>query len=104
MSSSKPSREVHVIDVPDVGNFAARFVYNYHVPDEGSEAGAGVARNLYPARYFRFVESVELGTGPIPGLDTLFDPAFHHLHAIERIGTGPAGAVVGSRHHEQLDR
>jgi hypothetical protein len=54
MSSSKPSREVHVIDVPDVGNFAARFVYNYHVPDEGVEAGAGVTRNLLskPGEYF----------------------------------------------------
>lgn len=43
-----------MIDVPDVGNFVAKFVYNYHVPDEGVEAGAGVARNLLskPGEYF----------------------------------------------------
>lgn len=54
MSTSKPSREVHVIDVPDVSNFTARFVYNYHVADEGLDPTAGVARNLLtkPGEYF----------------------------------------------------
>ncbi len=54
MSSSKPSREVHVIDVPDVDSFEASFVYNYHVSDEGTEAGAGVSRALLtkPGEYF----------------------------------------------------
>ncbi len=43
-----------MIDVPDVGNFVAKFVYNYHVPDEGTEAAAGVSRNLLskPGEYF----------------------------------------------------
>lgn len=54
MSASKPSREVHVIDVPDVGNFTAKFVYNYHDKDEGVEAAAGVANSLLtkPGEYF----------------------------------------------------
>jgi len=54
MSASKPSREVHVIDVPDTGNFAARFVYNYHVKDEGTNTSAGVSKVLLtkPGEYF----------------------------------------------------
>jgi len=46
VSSSKPSREVHVIDVPDAGGFTARFVYNYHSKDEGTKADAGVTNTL----------------------------------------------------------
>ena len=43
-----------MIDVPDVGNFTAKFVYNYHVPEEGAEADSGVSRNLLtkPGEYF----------------------------------------------------
>ena len=41
MTTSKPSREIHVIDVPEVSNFTARFVYNYHVPSEGSNPLSG---------------------------------------------------------------
>lgn len=54
MSQSKPSREIHVIDVPDVGNFTARFVYNYHVPEEGVDETAGVNNKLLtkPGEYF----------------------------------------------------
>lgn len=46
MTTSKPSKEIHVIDVPDVANFSAKFVYNYHVADEGSDSTAGVTENL----------------------------------------------------------
>lgn len=54
MSESKPSREVHVIDVPDVSGFRANFVYNYHVKDEGVNPSAGVSRALLtkPGEYF----------------------------------------------------
>ncbi len=54
MSSSKPSREVHVIDVPDVGDFTANFVYNFHVKDEGTNGSAGVSPILLtkPGEYF----------------------------------------------------
>ena len=54
MSTSKPSSEIHVIDVPDVGGFTSRFVYNYHIKDEGTNGAAGVAQALLtkPGEYF----------------------------------------------------
>ncbi len=54
MSTSKPSREVHVVDVPDVSSFTAKFIYNYHVQNEGSDAVAGISENLLskPGEYF----------------------------------------------------
>ena len=54
MSMSKPSREVHVVDVPDVPELTAKFVYNFHVPDEGSDSTAGVSDKLLskPGEYF----------------------------------------------------
>ena len=54
MSTSKPSREVHVVDVPDVPLFEGNFVYNFHVPEEGSDATAGVSDKLLskPGEYF----------------------------------------------------
>jgi hypothetical protein len=54
MSSSKPSKEVHVVDVPDVPFLEAKFIYNFHVPEEGTDATAGISNNLLskPGEYF----------------------------------------------------
>ncbi len=54
MSTSKPSREVHVVDVPDVPSLDASFVYNFHVPEEGSDATSGVSDKLLskPGEFF----------------------------------------------------
>lgn len=35
MSVSLPSKEVIIIDVPEIRNFQAKFQYNFHVPEEG---------------------------------------------------------------------
>jgi hypothetical protein len=35
MSVSLPSKEVIIIDVPEIRNFHAKFQYNFHVPEEG---------------------------------------------------------------------
>ncbi len=68
MSASKPSREIHVIDVPDVGDFTAEFVYNYHDKDEGADATAGVSRNLLtkPGEYFDAKTVDYLGSARAP--------------------------------------
>lgn len=42
MSASQPSREVYVIDVPEVKNFQAEYHYNFFVPDESVNAIGGV--------------------------------------------------------------
>lgn len=54
MTTSKPSQEVHVVDVPDVQWMEAKFVYQYHVPDEGVNEEAGVPLHLLrkPGEYF----------------------------------------------------
>lgn len=54
MITSKPSQEVHVVDVPDVQWMEASFVYQYHVPDEGINEEAGVPLHLLskPGEYF----------------------------------------------------
>lgn len=54
MSTSKPSREVHVVDIPDVSTFTANFVYNFHVPEEGSDATAGISQQWLskPGEFF----------------------------------------------------
>lgn len=44
MSKSLPSRPITVIDVPDTKGFSAEFVYNYHVPDEGSNPKGGIPK------------------------------------------------------------
>lgn len=68
MSASKPSREVHVIDVPDVGGFQASFVYNFHVKDEGVNGAAGVSKALLtkPGEYFDARVVDYLGSGRVP--------------------------------------
>jgi hypothetical protein len=46
LSTSKPSREITVVDVPDVPYFDGKFIYNYHVVDEGTNATAGVEQKF----------------------------------------------------------
>lgn len=68
MSSSKPSREVHVIDVPNVADVEARFTYNYHVKDEAVNPAAGVSPALLskPGEYFdaRVVDYLNTSRAP----------------------------------------
>lgn len=42
MTTSLPSKQVYVVDVPEVQNFEATFQYNYHVPDESVNSLAGI--------------------------------------------------------------
>lgn len=42
MSTSMPSRETYVLDVPEVSDLRAEFKYGYFVPDEGSLDTGGV--------------------------------------------------------------
>lgn len=44
MSKSLPSRPVTVIDVPDTKDFTAKFVYNYFVPNEGTNPKGGIPK------------------------------------------------------------
>ncbi len=68
MSTSKPSREAYVVDVPDVDAFEAHFVYNYHDKDEASDAAAGVTRTLLsrPGEYFDSRTIDHLASGRVP--------------------------------------
>lgn len=42
MSTSLPSREVYSIDIPEVDDFAAKFRYNFFVPDESVNDSGGI--------------------------------------------------------------
>jgi hypothetical protein len=68
VSTSKPSREVHVVDVPDVPTLEANFIYNFHVPEEGTEATAGVSDSLLskPGEYFdsKIIDYLASGHAP----------------------------------------
>lgn len=46
MSVSLPSRDTYVLDVPEVSDLSARFVYNYFVRDEGAIDDGGVDREI----------------------------------------------------------
>jgi hypothetical protein len=46
MSISQPSREIYVIDVPEVKNFSAQYHYNFFVPDEQVNEVGGVPSNI----------------------------------------------------------
>lgn len=55
MSISLPSKEVIVVDVPEVREFKAAFVYNFHVPDElVSEDATNIPASILskPAEHF----------------------------------------------------
>lgn len=68
MSTSKPSREVHVVDVPDVASLQATFVYNFHVPEEGTNSAAGVSNTLLskPGEFFdsKIIDYLSSGRAP----------------------------------------
>lgn len=44
MSTSLPSADVYSVDVPEVMSFAAAFVYNFFVTNEGTEDAGGIPR------------------------------------------------------------
>ena len=46
MSVSQPSKEIYVIDVPEVKQFQAVYNYNFFVPDESVNATGGVPANV----------------------------------------------------------
>lgn len=46
MSISQPSREVYVVDVPEIKTFTAVFRYNFFVPDESVNETGGVPANI----------------------------------------------------------
>ena len=46
MTISQPSREVFVVDVPEVRDFAATFTYNFFVPDESLDDSGGIPENF----------------------------------------------------------
>lgn len=50
MPTSLPSREIYVIDIPEVKQFDATFVYNYFVSGEAVDEMAGVSSKYYSAR------------------------------------------------------
>lgn len=55
MSVSLPSKEVTVVDVPEIREFEAKFVYNFHVIDElVSDDASNVPRSILskPAEFF----------------------------------------------------
>lgn len=50
MSTSLPSREAVIIDVPEVRNFSAKFQYNFFVTDEASNEVGGMPRKVLERR------------------------------------------------------
>ena len=50
MSTSLPSREAVIIDVPEVRNFTSRFQYNYFVADEAVNETGGMPRKVLERR------------------------------------------------------
>ena len=66
-TSSLPSHEAYVVDVPEVTDLAARFQYNYFVPDEGSnETGAVPARFLARSGEMFDAETIDTMTSRTP--------------------------------------
>lgn len=50
MSTSLPSREAIIIDVPEVKNFNAKFQYNFFVTDEASNETGGIPKKVLERR------------------------------------------------------
>lgn len=46
MSISQPSREIYVVDVPEIKNFESIYHYNFYVPDESLNETGGVPSNF----------------------------------------------------------
>lgn len=46
MSISQPSREIYVLDIPEVRNFLAQFKYNFFVPDESVSETGGIPTSI----------------------------------------------------------
>lgn len=46
MSISQPSKEIYVVDVPEVKELTATYYYNFFVPDESVNATGGVPSNI----------------------------------------------------------
>lgn len=46
MSISQPSREIYVVDVPEIKNFESIYHYNFYVPDESVNETGGVPSNI----------------------------------------------------------
>lgn len=50
MTISQPSREIYVVDVPEVKDFQATYRYNFFVPDESTNESGGVPANVLSRR------------------------------------------------------
>lgn len=50
MSISQPSREIYVVDVPEIKEFEATFRYNFFVPDESVNETGGVPSNVLASK------------------------------------------------------
>lgn len=57
MSTSLPSREAIIIDVPEVRNFVSRFQYNFFVTDEATNETGGMPRKVLERRTEAFDSS-----------------------------------------------
>jgi hypothetical protein len=67
MSTSLPSREAVIIDVPEVRNFEAKFQYNYFVTNEGIDENGGIPTKIRMRRSDTFDTSyIDTLTARVP--------------------------------------